>query len=199
MVKAFFNRYQNEIVIFIWIIELCLITFFSFNQKKYYIIPESVVNSKYQGVDIKYFRYILDDVEYSFEFKDVVGRKCPNHNVLHETNAITKRALCNRWDKFMNQGYFKIPLKDLHVYILITIFVCMILICFICLLTKSQYTNYYTKHISYYNRRCYSQTNQYNYRYSCKYCKVKEYCPYSDSPNKVFALLRYYRIKFKGY
>ena len=206
MVKALFNRYQDEIVIIIWIIGIIVSIFFFTNKEKYYLVPGSVVHGKYDGRPVTYFRYIHDGVEGSLGVSNVDAQFCSNCCGGHFGDKISRKAFKGNWDKYEKQGYFTINRKwGLG---LVTIACCIFFMGLVLSLTRQRWQNCYSKYIGagykVNNLYCNSQICEYissknEYHYHCNCCDVRDYCKYSDCSNKVFKYIRVYKKIFLGY
>lgn len=207
MVKAFFNRYQDEIVFWIWIIGIIVSIFFFTNKEKYYLIPGSVAHGKYQGRPVTYFRYTHDGVEGYLGISNVsaefCGSGCPGH---FGGDSFSRKAFKGNWDKYEKQGYFTINCK--WWLGLVTMACFMFFIVLVSSLTGQKWQTCYSKYTGagykFNNLYCNSQRCEYissenGYHYHCNSCSVKDYCKYSDCPNKVFQYIRIYKNKFLGY
>lgn len=192
MVKAFINRYQEEIVKFIWLIGAIFCLYFILDQDTYYIDTKSIKQIVAHGESMESFNYTLNGRKELFSYEDV---RIYNG---YSKNRLTRRARCDRWDKFIEQGYFKAPKKMMELKVAVVLLSCIILMALVYCYSGKLYTDRYNPSIEY-GKRCQWQYHITRDKYSCVFCNVKEYCPHSTHPNKVFALLRYYQIKFKGY
>jgi hypothetical protein len=202
MVKALFNRYQDEIVIMIWIIGIILSIFFFTNNEKYYLIPESVAYGKYEGRPVTYFRYTHDGVEGYLGISNISVEFCGHGCSGHFGDPFSRKAFKGNWDKYEKQGYFTINRKW---WIgLIIPFCCLILMCIIYGLTDYRWKLLYSKAIPGENDcdfYCHSQSYKYRgnkYIYYCN-CRVKDYCPYSDRPNEIFKKINNAKNIFLGH
>lgn len=209
MVKAFFNRYQDQIVIVIWIIGIIISIFFFTNKEKYYLIPGSVVHGTYQGRPITYCKYIHDNVEGYIGFSNISIDFCSNNPRMcegHPNDPFSRKALKGNWNKYEKQGYFAINHKWQLGFV--TIACCILFMGLVFSLTGQRWQSYYSKYTkSGYkvnNLYCNFQSCEYissknEYHYHCNLCSVKDYCKYSDCPNKVFKYIRVYKKIFLGY
>lgn len=203
MLKAWFNRNQDKIVLAIWMIGIIVSIFFFTNKEKYYLIPGSVVHGKYDGRPVTYFRYIYDGVEGYLGISNVDAHFCSNCCGGHFGDKISRKALKGNWDKYEKQGYFTINRKWwLGLVIPVC---CLLLMGIIYMLTNRNWRSIYSKANPgdrEYNLFCNHQLRKYTngtFRYYCNSCQVKDYCKYSDCPNKVFQYIRIYKNKFLGY
>lgn len=203
MVKALFNRYQNEIVIIIWIIGIILSIFFFTNNEKYYLIPGSVAHGKYDGRPVTYFRYTHDGVERYLGVSNISVEFCGTECSGHFGDPLSRKAFKGNWYKYERKGYFTINRK--WWLGLVIPFCCLILMGIIYGLTDDKWESVYSIAIpgdKKNNLFCNNQLRKYSngtFRYYCNSCIVKDYCKYSDCPNKVFQYIRVYKDKFLGY
>ena len=206
MLKAWFNRNQDDIVITIWIIGIIVSIFFFTNKKKYYLIPGSVAHGKYDGRPVTYFRYTHDGVEGYLGVSNVDAHFCSNCCYGHFGDKISRKAFKGNWDKYEKQGYFTINHK--WWLGLVTISCCVLFMGLVFSLTGQRWQNCYSKYTGagykVNNLYCSSQRCKYissknEYHYNCNLCSVKDYCKYSDCPNKVFKYIRVYKKIFLGY
>lgn len=181
MVKALLNRYQVHIILFIWIIGVSLMAYFILNQDKYYI--KSYYEHTYLGDTIHYFKYTVNGKDKSFEPYNV---KVVNGV---SQNRLTRRARCDRWDKFIEQGYFKTPKKFAEGKMIITLLVCIILTFIIICNAGEDWQDAYSP--------CYTKCD----RKWCNanHCNVYEYCPHSVNQHWIFEWLRVHYKQFLGY
>lgn len=206
MVKALFNRYQDEIIILIWIIGIIASIFFFTNKEKYYIIPGSVVHGTYKGKPITYCKYIHDNIEGYIGLSNISINFCyndPKRCIGHPNDPFSRKALNGNWDKYEKQGYFTINRK--WWLGLVIPGCCLILMFIIAGLTDYRWQAVYSKATpgdKKINLFCNNQLCKYTngtYRYYCNCCSVKDYCKYSDCSNKIFQYIRIYKNKFLGY
>ena len=206
MVKAFFNRYQDKIVFWIWIIGIIVSIFFFTNKEKYYLVPGSVVHNKYEGRPVTYFRYTHDGVEGYLGISNISAEFCSSGCIGHFGDPFSRKAFKGNWDKYEKQGYFTINRK--WWLGLVTIVCCIFFIVLVLSLTRQRWQNCYSKYtgVGYRvnNLYCNSQRYEYissknEYHYHCNLCSVKDYCKYSDCSNKVFKYIRVYKKIFLGY
>ena len=181
MVKALLNRYQTSIILFIWIIGISLAAYFILDQDKYYI--KSHYEHTYLGDTIHYFKYTVNGKDKSFEPHNV---KVVNGV---SQNRLTRRARCDRWDKFIEQGYFKTPKKFAEGKMIITLLVCVILTPIILCNAGEHWEDAYSP--------CYTKCDKKWCRAS--HCNVYEYCPHSINQHWIFEWLRVHYKQFLGY
>lgn len=203
MVKALFNRYQDEIVFCIWIIGIIVSIFFFTNKEKYYIIPGSVAHGKYNGRPVTYFRYTHDGVEGYLGISNISAEFCHSGCSGHFGDRFSRKAFKGNWDKYEKQGYFTINYK--WWLGLVILCCCLILMGIIYALADRRWKDVYLKAIpgnKKNNLFCNNQLRKYTngtFRYYCDSCSVKDYCKYSDCQNKIFQYIRIYKNKFLGY
>lgn len=206
MLKAWFNRNQDDIVIAIWIIGIIVSIYFFTNKEKYHIIPGSIVHSTYKGKPITYCKYIHDNLEGYIGVSNVSIDFCSNNSQIckgHPNDPFSRKALKGNWNKYEKQGYFTINRKW-WLGLVIPCF-CLIFMGIIYISADENWTHWYKKEVGRskgINHFCYRQsrrpTNDGAFLYFCD-CPVKDYCEYSDCPNKVFKYIRIYKNKFLGY
>lgn len=203
MLKAWFNRNQDKIVLAIWMIGIIVSIFYFTNSEKYYLIPGSVAHGKYEGRPVTYFRYIHDVVEGYLGVSNISVEFCGPGCSGHFGDPFSRKAFNGNWDKYKKRGYFTINRK--WWLGLVCPFCCLILMGVIYMLTDYKWKSVYFKAIpgdKKYNFFCTNQLRKYTngkFRYYCDSCRVKDYCKYSDCPNKVFQYIRIYKNKFLGY
>lgn len=203
MLKAWFNRYQGEIVIGIWIIGIIISIFFFTNKEKYYLIPKSVTHGKYDGRPVTYFRYIHDGVEGYLGVSNISVEFCHPGCPGHFGDPFSRKAFKGNWDKYEKQGYFIINRK--WWLGLVIPCCCLVLMFIVAGLTDYRWQVVYSKATpgdKKLNLFCNKQLRKYTngtFRYHCDSCQVKDYCKYSDCQNKIFQYIRIYKNKFLGY
>ena len=206
MLKAWFNRNQDDIVIAIWIIGIIVSIYFFTNKEKYHIIPGSIVHSTYKGKPITYCKYIHDNVEGYIGVSNISIDFCRDDSQMckgHPNDPFSRKALKGNWNKYEKQGYFTINQK--WWWGLVFPYCCLILMFIIYGLTDYRWKSVYSKAIPgdkefylFCNKQLRKYTNS-TFRYYCNSCTVKDYCKYSDCSNKVFQYIRIYKNKFLGY
>lgn len=181
MVKALLSRYQRTLFWSIWIVGIFLSFYFILYQDKYYIT--SHYESYYQGDTIHYFKYTVNGKDKSFEPYNV---KVVNGVA---QNRLTRRAMCDRWDKFIEQGYFKTPKKFAEGKMIITLLVCVILTPIVLCNTGRDWEMEYSPN----RMKCEKKWCNTNH------CGVYEYCPHSINQHWIFEWLRVHYKQFLGY
>ena len=203
MLKAWFNRNQDILVMWIWIIGIIVSIFFFINKEKYYIIPGSVAHGKYEGRPVTYFRYTHDGVEGYLGVSNISAEFCGSGCIGHFGDPFSREAFKGNWNKYEKQGYFTINHK--WWLGLVILFCCSIFMGIIYILADRRWRDVYSKAIpedKKINLFCNKQLRKYTngtFRYYCDSCYVKDYCKYSDCSNKVFKYIRIYKKIFLGY